>query len=455
MLSHVRTRSGAFAAALLALLVTAAAAWAQDAGNGDDMTEAERQRAAKAEQEQRRKEAEQAEQQATASAEDKAEQERLEKMGAAGTEPLIDEEKGFFLRLDAFAAEPDGADTSVARVGQISTSATTAEELDADGDGLPDAFSIVNERDLRLQYDSELTPQVELGWRFGHGGALSLRWWSLSASSSVSADESLQLDSSTGGAPLRLGGIDSPGAENDAGAYGRDPDALARPLGSIRLVTESRLHGADSVVADGKLDMSRFDLLYGRTALARKHFVLSYRVGLSMVELTRTESATFVFTSFERTQVGLNAIAVESVDTSSKSSGIGPTAGIQGRWLFGDSGKWGVRFGVDVAGVRAEPDLAFRDAQLFDLDVVEPREEVYQDVTTTTGEDFISILEGDLAVEALVGGRFRIALGYRMGTWKDAVTDLRFPDPNNGALMVRDVHDVDLGGPYVRVGIFF
>src|SRR6185369_6134760 len=111
---------------------------------------------------------------------------------------------------------------------------------------------------------------------------------------------------------------DNQGFENTAASYAANPDAFARPYGSPREIVANQLHGADSVTADGKFDVHRWDLLYSRTALVRKRFEVGYRIGLEYFDADRSEAATFTWRSFDRSRVQLHALSVEDISSSCK-----------------------------------------------------------------------------------------------------------------------------------------
>lgn len=459
------TSRSSFCAIALALGLIAAAPAARAQGS-DPRPERERREAAREEQRREREAREREASEAARAAEEAREQERLADLDAAGVTPLFEDAEGFFIRLEAWSSEVSGADRTVAHAADIVTSATTAEELDQHCEnpgqpdeaycGLPDAFSLANVRPLTLTYDSEVSPRIELGWRFGDGATVSIRYWAYSSSADLTAASSLQFDSSAGGAPLILGGIDNAGIENEFGEFEANPDAFRRAFGSPSPVVDNRLHGADSIVASGDLDVSRWDLLYGRTALVRPRFVLSYVAGLTAASVERSETATLTWRSFEQGQVAIGANLVETIRASSDASAFGATAGISGRYRLGHEARWSLRFGVEVSGLKSSQDLSFRNSSVLSLDPLpEPVETVYQDVTRDGSSQLLTIVEGDVAVEGRVGERVRLALGYRHGTWLDAVGQQRFPDPDNPALLAEEQVDVDVGGPYFRVGFYF
>lgn len=435
-----------FVLASLAVLVTPA--MAQD---DREMSEQERRRAAREEQEEARRAAEAAEEQARLSEEEQLERERLAALGAEGVE-LLEDRRGFFVRVEAFHADPSGGDRPIARLGEIETSATTAEELDTDGDGLPDAFSVVDERLLTLEYDAEVSPRLELGWGFGGGSALSVRWWSWSASASLAAQSERVFESSGGDPPLILGGIDNAGVE-----IGPDFDrsGLSRPFGWPGFIADAGAHGASAVSASGDLEAERLDLLYRRVGLARRTFVLDWLVGLTLGGVERAETAEFTWRSFSQGQVGNELLSRETVSAVSDTSGFGVTVGGGARWHFGEERRWAFRVGAELTGFSAEPELRFIDEDVLTDAVLDPRERQFQDVTSESGDELVTILEGDVAVEGRIGERLRLSLGYRHASWLDAITEQSFPSAVSGAQLVEATNDIDFSGPYVRLGFHF
>lgn len=439
---------------LVALALPAAAQDGADAPPGP--SDKERKAAAKREQAERRKEKDAERLAETSEAEEAREKARRERSGLDEDVVLPDEERGFLLRVEAAWMSLGGVDRTVAHVGDIATSAATAEELDSDGDELPDAFTVTGVRPLRLAYGTPMTGRIEIGWRFARRGALSLRYWNASESASLAAESSRVFSSSTGGADLRLGGIDNIGQENEAGLHDTNPGLFDRPFGSPTLVVTNRLHGADSITATGSFDASRFDLLYSRAGLARKRFELGYRAGLSMAELTREESATLTWTSFSQPQVGLESRSVETIAASSSTDGIGAMAGIAGRFDLSADRRWGVRLGLDVAGLAASHDLKFRDGQYFTQPILvpPPPEQVFHDTKGDGGSRLLTIVDAEVAVEARLR-KVQVTVGYGRSWWLDALTEERYPSATNRSLLDQRTGDVDFGGPFLRVGFNF
>jgi hypothetical protein len=419
-------------------------------------SESERRKAAKKEQAEERKRQAEEEAAAARAEEEAAETGRLKKAGIAEAPGPLEDQKGFYVELDGLFTEASGAERAVATTGDVVSSASTAEQLDSDSDGLPDAFTIQGRRDLTLEYDSAVAPRLELGWRTGTHGVVAARYWTTSQDGSASAAIVSSFPSSAGGPTLTVGGIDNQGFENAAGSYATDPAAFDRPLGSPRQLSENRLHGAESVVASGTLETTRLDLTYSKTALVRKRFEVWYRVGLTIADVKRVESARFTWRSFSSAEVADNLQSVETVTATSDGSGVGPMAGAAARFRLGAKDRLGVRIGVEVAGLRAKHDLAFRDATVRSSDTLPPQGEVpYQDTTSDGASDLLSILEGDLALEGRIGGRVRLAVGYRTSTWRHALVEQRYPDAANLALLEEGTSDVRFSGPYFRVGVFF
>ena len=447
------------------LAVVAAAAAAQDADAQAEKDTLERAKAEKAVDEAAQRKAEKRKAKAEArAAEDKAEEARREKLHIDPADAIPEEQPGFFASVEVMAAEVGGADRTVARAGDIVTTATTAEELDLvnhpapEDAGLPDAFSIGSSRNLTLGYDSEIAPIIEVGYRTKAGKAVSLRWFGISSSSSLDLASSMTFPSQD---PLQgdliLGGIDNQGFENVTGAYGANPDGFERPFGSPAVVVApSQYHGADSISASGELEAQRWDLLYSKTGIARKRFELSYRVGLELLDISRSEEATFTWRSTSRDRVLVHATTIEEVSASTDTTALGPIAGIAGRFGFTKSRAWSVRLGVDVAGLKASRETSFRDVAQFSQDALPTQPlTVIQDVADNDADDFITAIDSELALEYRFHERFRLGLGYRQGWWFSALSEERFPSAANPSLLESDTLDLDVGGPFVRFDAWF
>lgn len=387
---------------------------------------------------------------------------RVEALGVDEKDLPPEEKAGFFVGAEAFLAEIGGADRDIARVGDLVTAAVTAEDLDTDvppptGDGLPDAFTVANQRRVGLAYDGQAAPMLEIGYRLESGAAFSLRYfgWSSSATLSVASSQAFASQDPTLGG-LVLGGIDNQGFENTAASFAANPSAFNRPFGSPRQVTSNQLHGADSVTASGKLEISRFDLLYSRSALARRRFELGYRVGITVLDVQRSEDATFTWRSFARDRVLSNSLSMEDVSAACETTAMGPLVGATGRFGITENRRWSVRLGVEVAGLKAERKLRFRDVQQFSQDgLPTPPPDVYQDTTNDDSGDFVTIVDGDAALEYRLGQRLRVGLGYRVAWWGSALAEERFPSGTNPALLESRSVDLDVAGPYIRLGVFF
>ena len=88
--------------------------------------------------------------------------------------------------------------------------------------------------------------------------------------------------------------------------------------------------------------------------------------------------------------------------------------------------------GVDVAGLKSDAELRYRDAQQFSQDLLPPEpEQVYQDSTNDGAGDLLVIVDADAALEARFGERLRVGVGYRSARWFGALTEEFFPDPFN------------------------
>jgi hypothetical protein len=429
------------------LLAAPAATLAQD-----DMSDKERRKAARAEQAETRAEQDVAADAEARKAEEEAEKLRLEELGAAGAE-LPEAQKGFFVGIDAFLAEPSGPERSVARVGDIVTSATTAEELDTDANGLPDAFSIQNERDVLLEYDRELTPSLEIGWRRGTGAAFSVRYWGYSSDASVSATATQSFADAGGATGLILGGIDNQGFENVPGAV--DAEAFARPLGSPALPGGSGLHGADKVTATGTFDATRVDLLYTHVGLVRPRFELHYRIGLTLLSAEREESAIYTWRSFEQASALNDAMAVETVTTTSDTGAVGLLTGVAGRFGLTEDRKWSVRMGLELSGLANEADLSFRDSWVSSQDGIDPITTVAQNTSSSPSNSLLTTIDADVALEGRIGSQLRLGLGYRYSNWLESLTDQSYPNAANQAALLEETVGVDFSGPYLRLSWFF
>lgn len=434
-----------------------------------DAPEAERKKAAQEEQEQLKesREAEAAEEAEKATQD--AEAARLEKLGVKPEDlPLEERKKGFFVQFDLFFAEPTGAERTVARVGDVASAAATADDVDAEsgadptnpppGFDLADAFTVENLRRVGLTYDSVVTPQLELGWRLDDvRGAVSLRYWQMSGDASASASSSRTFAT---GDPARgdliVGGIDNQGFENRAGSYASNPDAFARDYGTPRIPADLQLAGADSVTAEGSIEASRLDLTYSRVALPRRRLEMGWRAGLSLASFERSESAVFTWRSFERSRVLANALSLETIESSSKTDAFGPVVGGFVRLGLTENRRWTVRIGAELSALKANHELAFRDAQQLTQDGLPAQPvTVYQDVTNDGAGNLLTSLDADLAIEGRLGQRARVAVGWREIRWEDAYSQEHFPSAANLALMEQSAKDVSFGGPYVRVGFFF
>ncbi len=429
----------------------------------DDMSDKERRQAAKAEQAKARSDEAASEAAEAEDAEQAAEKLRLEEFGAADAD-LPEAAKGFFVGIDAFFAEASGPERVVARVGDIVTSATTAEELDSEwgedpvdapGAGLPDAFTIENVRDVVLEYDSELAPRLEIGWRRGTGSAFSVRYWGYSSDAAVSVNASESFSTAAGEPGLILGGIDNQGFENLPGSSDSNPAAFRRPLGSPVLSAGSGLHGAGSVSASGSFDATRFDLLYTHSGLVRSRIELHYRIGLTLLTAERAESATYTWRSFEQSRVRNDGLAVETVETSSDTQAFGVLAGIAGRFGLTEDRKWSVRAGLEISGLSNEADLAFRDSWVTSQAGIDPLTTVAQDTTSSPAKSLITTIDADVALEGRIGSQLRLGLGYRYSNWLEAVTEQRFTDQDNQAALLEETVDVDFSGPYLQLTWFF
>lgn len=446
----MRTASIVRPALLAALLASAAPGLAQDGPS-----ERERREAAREEQRRERMNAERAAAEASRERELAEEQARLEAMGAAGETLVLEAERGFFVSLDAFMAEPSGAERTVARVGDVVSSATTVAELDTNANGAPDAFSIQNERPLALEYDGELAPQIELGFRRGTGAAFSVRYWAWSSDASASATSTFSVPDAAGDTGLVVGGIDNQGIENVVGSADSDPEAFSRPFGSPQLPVSLFVTGADSVTASGSFDASRFDLLYTHSGLARPRLELHYRIGLSLLNAEREESATFLWRSFSQASVAADAQAVETVAATADTQGFGLLVGIAGRLALSTDRRWTLRAGLELSGLTNEQDLTFQDSWVFSQDGSEPSSTVAQDTTSSPSKSLITTVDADVAIEGRIGERLRLGLGYRYANWLEALTEERFVDPSNQSLLLSEGLDLDFSGPYVRLAWFF
>jgi hypothetical protein len=391
-------------------------------------------------------------------AEAAAEADRLSKMGEEGTDRPPEESQGFFITLDGWMAESSGAERTVARESEIVSSAVSAEDLDTDSDGLPDAFTLGASRDVELQFDAEISPQIEIGYRREGGGSFSARYWAWSSASDLSAGSQVAFASTdptmTG---FVLGTIDNPGIENDSGTtINTNPGAFERPLASPVLTGATHpLHGADSVTASSELDLSRIDLFYSRTSLASPRLELTWRVGLTRIEVERTLDARFTFRSFSRSGVASDSLLVEDVAASSLMDGVGPTVGAAARIGLTKSRRITVRFGLDVSGVKGSADLVHRDAGLFSRVGLPPQPEPVQDVRDDSASDFVTLIDGLAALEARLGQRARLGVGYRQATWMNVLVSDHFPSALNPSQQESRQEDLELSGPYLTVGFFF
>jgi hypothetical protein len=118
--------------------------------------------------------------------------------------------------------------------------------------------------------------------------------------------------------------------------------------------------------------------------------------------------------------------------------------------------RFAMRVGLDQSGIKSSSDLAFRDVStLNQASFPAPVVTVHQDVTDDSASDFVTLLDAELALEARIGKRARVGLGYRHATWKNALVNQRFPSAVN--LAQEEVHqeNFELGGPYLRVAFFF
>lgn len=437
-------------ALLAACLLTVGSAGARD----EEPSDRERREAARAEQRQAREEAEREAREAAEATEREAERLRLEALGAGGG-ALLEEERGFFVAIDGFFADTSGAERTVARVGDVVTTATTAEQLDTDGNGLPDAFTLQNERALRLEYDGELSPRLEVGWRRGTGAMISVRYWGHSADARASATSTLSVPAMGGGPGFILGGIDNQGFENLPGSGDSNPGGFVRPFGTPILPSGSGLHGADSVSASGSLEASRLDLLYTHVGLARPRLEMQYRVGLSVLQVERQESTVLHWRSFPRASVAAEALSLETIETKTDAQAYGLMAAIGGRYHLTDSRKWSLRFGLELSGLANDEELSFRNSWVASQTGAEPLTVVAQDTTDSSAKSLMTTVDADLALEARLGSRLRLGLGYRHASWLEAFTEERFPRVGNQSLLVSESVDLDFSGPYVRMAWFF
>lgn len=445
-------RSRLYAAALLACAAALPSPAQEGAGDKQQQLESARddQKRLRAEERERRK----AERRKTTS--DELAQER-DRLGVAEKDMPPEESRGFFVQAEGAFTQVTGADDVVARQYDMQTTATNAAELDTDGDGLPDAFVRGAGRDVSLEYDGQATPVIEVGFRRRTGGAFSLRWWDFTSSAAATASASTRFATDVSGmGDLVLGGIDAPTLPADAAGFAADPAGFERPFGAAQQLVSLGLHGADSVTAKGRLEASRMDFLFTRTALARRRTEVIFHLGLTRLETSRTESAHFTWTSFARSVVANGRVSEEDVTVSASTEAIGPCVGVAGRWGLTQSRKWSLRAGIDLAGLSANQKLRFTDAQALFEPAGQPLQPLryHQDVTDDDAGQFVSIIGGDVGVDARMG-RFRFSAGYRASRWLGALTEERFPRAGNPAALTSSSVDLDVRGPYVRVGIFF
>lgn len=446
------SRSRLYATVLLAGAAALPLRAQEQAGAKQEQLQSARadQRKLRAEERERRK----AERRKTTSDELAEERERL---GVAEKDMPPEEKRGLFVQVEGAFTEVTGADGVVARQYDMQTAAVSAADLDTDGDGLPDAFVRGPGRDIVLQYDGQATPMLEVGFRRRTGGAFSLRWWDYTSSAKTSASASTRFPTDAQGlGDLVLGGIDAPTLPADSAGFAADPAGFERPFGAAQQLVSLGLHGADSVAASGSLDASRLDFLFTRTALARPRTEVIFHLGLTRLETSRTETAHFTWTSFARSIVANGRVSEEDVTVSASTEAIGPCVGVAGRWGLSASRKWSLRAGVDLAGLSANQKLRFTDAQALFEPAGQPLQPLryHQDVTDSDAGQFVSIIGGDVGVDARMG-KFRFSVGYRASRWLSALTQERFSRAGNPAALTSSSLDLDARGPYVRIGIFF
>ncbi|MEM7247915.1 MAG: hypothetical protein AAF533_21445 [Acidobacteriota bacterium] len=410
--------------------------------------EKSRKKKAREEQAERRK-AEKAERRA-------ADAEATEKLEAdlSGATPLIESKRGFFIGVQATSAEVSGADRTIARVGDI----VVSDPLDSDGNGLPDAFSIANERDIRLEQSSKLSGRFELGWRRGNGGSISIRHWGFSQGDDVDVSSRFEQRGAGGEIELLLGGIDNPGFENGIAEAGDRPsEQYQRPFGSPILPRGTQSHGAERVVGNSSFSIRRTDLLYRHAALLRPRVELHYTAGLTVASVKRSDSATFTWRSFPSALIAQEALNVEQVSATSDSSAFGLTVGAATRIGLDADRKWAFRAGVELSGLRNDADLSYRnqvtsDQISFPEPVVNPP---FQETRNNPASHLLTIVDLDLGIEGQVSDRVRLSLGYRHSRWNEALVEQSFQGAENRAQLVEAEKGITLKQPYFGVTFSF